>query len=181
LHAASISTGPARGVQTLGSLAPRTDVFLLALKHAMDDRDPKVFRAALTHLVSSPDQASLHLAGKLLLQDSSAKQRERQLAVLRVIEQAGTSAMVPVLQALIRHHLFRFWSWRKTRALRSSAARALAAIRKREDERTAGHSHSASPERLRDSPADEDPDTSSESPTEDSRTETAHVGPQEPV
>lgn len=122
--------------QTLGTLAPSSDAFLQALKRGLDDDDPKVFRAAITHLVSSPDQASLQLASKLLSQDSTGKYRERQVALLRVIEQTGTSAMLPLVNTVMRYHLLRFWSWRKTRTVRSAAARALGAIRAREESST---------------------------------------------
>jgi HEAT repeat protein len=118
--------------QTLGTLAPSSDAFLQALKRGLDDDDPKVFRATITQLVSSPNQASLQLAGKLLSGDPTGKHRERQVALLRVIEQTGTSALLPLVNAVRRHHLLRFWSWRKTRVVRSAAARALEAIRTRE-------------------------------------------------
>ncbi|MEW6684231.1 MAG: HEAT repeat domain-containing protein [Nitrospirota bacterium] len=165
--------------QTLGTLAPRGHAFLQALRGALDDDDPKVFRAAVTHLVSSPDEASLQLASDRLLQDSSGRQRERQIALLRVIEQTGTSVMVPLLNAVTRHHLFRFWSWRKTRALRSAATRALAAIRGREETRTTLVPGPIQ-EQPRSVPAETDTETAPEVP-QDAPAETAHVSPQDPV
>jgi HEAT repeat protein len=122
--------------QTLGTLAPSGEAFLQALRRGLDDDDPKVFRAAITQLVSSPNQASLQLAGKLLSGDPTGKQRERQVALLRVIEQTGTAAMVPLVNSVMRYHLLRFWSWQKTRTVRSAAARALNAIRARQGSST---------------------------------------------
>ncbi len=121
--------------QTLGALAPDSDGFLKALKRALDDDDPKVFRAAVTQIVSAPTHASLELAGGLLVGHPGGKRGAQQVALLRVIEQIGTSAMLPLLTSVTRHHLLRFWTWRKTRSIRSAAARALTAIRKREGTR----------------------------------------------
>ncbi len=137
--------------QTLGTLDPNGDGFLQALKHGLDDDDPKVFRAAVTHLVATPDQGSLQLAGRLLFADSSGQRGGRQVALLRVIEQTGNATILPLVNAVARHHMLRFWWWGKTRAVRSAAARASAAIRARNGS-SAGSSQGAS-----------------------------HVGPQDPV
>jgi hypothetical protein len=137
--------------QTLGTLDPNGDGFLQALKHGLDDDDPKVFRAAVTYLVATPDQGSLQLASRLLFADSSGQRGGRQVALLRVIEQTGNATILPLVNAVARHHMLRFWSWGKTRAVRSAAARASAAIRARNGS-SAGSSQGAS-----------------------------HVGPQDPV
>ncbi len=165
--------------QTLGVLAPNGDTFLKALKQALDDADSKVFRAAVTQIASTPTPASMELAGRLLLDHSGGKRGAQQIALLRVIEQVGTSAMVPLLTSVARHHLLRFWSWRKTRSVRSAAARALTAIRRREETRT-NSVRESSQERIPDLP----PETTTETPPEAAQEpaqEIAHVSPQDPV
>jgi hypothetical protein len=165
--------------QTLGVLAPNGDTFLKALKQALDDTDSKVFRAAVTQIASTPTPASMELAGRLLLDHSGGKRGAQQIALLRVIEQVGTSAMAPLLTSVARHHLLRFWSWRKTRSVRSAAARALTAIRRREETRT-DSVRDVSQERIPDLP----PETTTETPPEAAQEpdqEIAHVSPQDPV
>lgn len=131
LHHASAQVRLA-AFQALGSLAPQTDEFLHALQGALRDDDPKVFRAAVTHIVSARDAGSLELAGRFLIEDAGGRQGERQIAVLKAIEQAGTAAMLPLLHAIRRRHGLRFWTWRKTQAVRNAASRAEAMIRARE-------------------------------------------------
>ncbi len=157
--------------QALGTLAPNGDTFLKALKRALDDDDPKVFRAAVTQIVATPTQASMELADRLLLADPSGTRGAQQVALLRVIEQIGTSAMLPLLNSVTRYHLLRFWSWRKTRFVRSAAARALTAIRKREEAHTEA-ARVSSQERI--------PNLSTEPATEPAA-EIAHVSPPDPV
>jgi hypothetical protein len=165
--------------QTLGTLAPSGDEFLQALKRALDDDDPKVFRAAVTQLVSTPDPASMALASRLLLDPSSGRRAAQQVALLRVIEQIGTPAMLPLLSSVTRHHLLRFWTWRRTRLVRSTATRALAAIRKREGART-NSARGSSREPTRAFPVDTGSETTTEADQE-AAPETAHVRPQDPV
>ncbi|HET8760914.1 MAG TPA: HEAT repeat domain-containing protein [Nitrospiria bacterium] len=129
--------------QTLGALAPQTADFLNALKQALDDRDPKVFRAAVTHIVSSRDAGTLELAARLLLEDSRGSRGERQVAVLNAIGQAGNEELAPLLMRIQRRHLLRFWTWRKTRAVRMAANRALATIRTRGGAPHVGHQDAA--------------------------------------
>ncbi|MFZ5861558.1 MAG: HEAT repeat domain-containing protein [Nitrospirota bacterium] len=128
--------------QTLGALAPQAAEFIGALKRALDDDDPKVFRAALTHLVSSHDTASLQLAARLLLDDAGAR-RERQVAAINAIGQAGNTALVPLLLAVQRRHLLRFWTWRTTSAVRTAVNRALITIRARGGAPDVGHQDAA--------------------------------------
>lgn len=129
--------------QTLGALAPQTDEFLNALKQALDDRDPKVFRAAVTHITSSRDEGSLEVAARLLLEDSQGARGERQVAVLNAIGQAGNAQLAPLLIRIQRRHLLRFWTWRTTRAVRMAANRALATIRTRGGAPHVGHQDAA--------------------------------------
>jgi hypothetical protein len=117
--------------QTLGALAPQATEFIGALKRALDDDDPKVFRAAVTHLVSSRDAGSLELAARLLLEDARGARRDRQVALLNAIGQAGNIALVPLLLTVQRRHLLRFWKWRTTRVVRMAVNRALLTIRAR--------------------------------------------------
>jgi hypothetical protein len=117
--------------QTLGALAPQTEEFLTALRHTLDDDDPKVFRAAVTHIVTSRDAGSLQLAARVLLEDPRGKHGERQIAVLDAIGQAGSAELAPLLLTIQRRHLLRFWTWRKTRTVRMAVRQALGAIRTR--------------------------------------------------
>ena len=118
--------------QALGVLAPRTDVFSHALEQALNDDDPKVFRAAISHLATTSDPHAVDLAGRLLAKDASGKHQERQVAVLAAIGQIGTAPLVPLLIAVQRRCLWRFWAWRKTRVVRTAAREALAKVRSRE-------------------------------------------------
>jgi HEAT repeat protein len=129
--------------QTLSALAPQTAEFIGALKRALDDDDPKVFRAAVAHLVSSRDDASLQLAARLLLEDAGGARRDRQVAVLNAIGQAGNIALVPLLVTMQRRHLLRFWTWRTTRVVRMAVNRALVTIRARGGVPDVGHQDAA--------------------------------------
>jgi hypothetical protein len=129
--------------QTLGALAPQASEFIGALKRALDDSDPKVFRAAVTQLVSSRDAASLQLAAKLLLEDARGARRDRQVAVLNAIGQAGNPALIPLLLTVQRRHLLRFWTWRSTRVVRMAVNRALVNIRTRGGTPDVGHQDAA--------------------------------------
>ncbi len=129
--------------QTLSALAPQAAEFIGALKRALDDDDPKVFRAAVAHLVSSRDDASLQLAARLLLEDAGGARRDRQVAVLNAIGQAGNTALVPLLVTMQRRHLLRFWTWRTTRVVRMAVNRALVTIRARGGVPDVGHQDAA--------------------------------------
>jgi HEAT repeat protein len=129
--------------QTLSALAPQATEFSGALKQALDDDDPKVFRSAVTHLVSSRDDASLQSAAQLLLADAGGARRDRQVAVLNAIGQAGNTALVPLLVAMQRRHLLRFWTWKSTRVVRIAVNRALASIRARGGVPDVGHQDAA--------------------------------------
>jgi hypothetical protein len=129
--------------QTLGALAPQAAEFIGALKRALEDDDPKVFRAAVTHLVSTRDAGSLQLAAKLLLEDARGARRDRQVAVLNAIGQAGNTALVPLLLTIQRRHLLRFWTWRTTRVVRMAVNRALVTIRSRGGAPDVGHQDAA--------------------------------------
>jgi HEAT repeat protein len=166
--------------QTLGVLAPSGDTFLKALKQALDDDDPKVFRAAVTQIVSTPNPASIELAGRLLVGHSGGKRGAQQLALLRVIEQIGTSAMLPLLTSVARHHLLRFWTWRQTRSVRSAASRALGAIRRREASRAGSAARETSHERTLDALADTGNESSPETASETAEA-IAHEPTSDPV
>ncbi|MFZ5875974.1 MAG: HEAT repeat domain-containing protein [Nitrospirota bacterium] len=129
--------------QTLSALAPQAAEFIGALKRALDDDDPKVFRAAVTHLVSSRDAGSLQLAAGLLLEDARGARRDRQVAVLNAIGQAGNPALVPLLLTIQRRHLLRFWTWRTTRVVRMAVNRALITIRSQGGAPDVGHQDAA--------------------------------------
>ena len=119
-------------LQTLGELGSTTDVYFQALEQALGDDDPKVFRAAVSSVVSSADPRAAALAYRILTEDPSAERRARQVAVLQAIGQVGTAALIPLLMTIRQRYALRFWTWQRTRAVRVAAKRALDTIRSRQ-------------------------------------------------
>ncbi|MBI3607343.1 MAG: HEAT repeat domain-containing protein [Nitrospirae bacterium] len=119
-------------LQTLSELGSTTDVYFQALEQALGDDDPKVFRAAVSSIVSSADPRAAALAYRTLTEDPSAERRARQVAVLRAIGQVGTAALIPLLMTIRQRYALRFWTWQRTRAVRVAAKHALDTIRSRQ-------------------------------------------------
>ena len=118
-------------LQTLGELGSTTDVYFQALEQALGDDDPKVFRAAVSSIVSSADPRAAALAYRILTEDPSAERRARQVAVLQAIGQVGTAALIPLLMTIRQRYALRFWTWQRTRAVRIAAKHALDTLRSR--------------------------------------------------
>jgi hypothetical protein len=119
-------------LQALGELGSTTDVYFQALEQALGDDDPKVFRAAVSSIVSSADPRAAALAYRILTEDPSAERRARQVAVLQAIGQVGTAALIPLLMTIRQRYALRFWTWQRTRAVRVAAKHALDTIRSRQ-------------------------------------------------
>ncbi|MFQ5597308.1 MAG: HEAT repeat domain-containing protein [Nitrospiria bacterium] len=120
-------------LQAIGSIAEHTEPFFRSLEKALKDDDMKVYRAAVSTLVSmNHPQAIRLILTKLKGGKEGEDAHERRLHIVRTIGSAGSASWISALAKFRKGTLGYLWYWLFHRSLLKEVETALLKIERRE-------------------------------------------------
>jgi hypothetical protein len=112
-------------LQAVETLGKGTEYFYQALSLGLKDRDPGIFRKAVSLIVIDQDPRAMDLITTQLRYSWQQKNHTPLLTLLEMIRKAGTPSFLPALIKLRRRLWLRFWQWSRQRALYKAVSQTI--------------------------------------------------------